>query len=494
MTYRPPLSTLLLSFFTVAALVTTGCHKNNPGIPATLSVSPAIDTIGGTVTITGSGFNTDPAKDIVSFNDTVVATVLSATATTLTIQVPYYTARDRITVKNKDNGQAWQTIQIFTVAPKFYPQTVAPGYPINIIAGGGILASDYSVKFGSAQGQITGLIDAFMTVTVPEGATSGPITVLYKGQPVNSLTNFTVAPVGQVTTLVSGFTTPLGMAFDKNGNLFVSDLQGGVIKKITPDGTASIFAGDGTFNGSDGPLSTAGVYGANSLVFTANGDLYFTVPWYSYIRRIHSDSITTFTTAAGPHNSTVLSPTGICMNASGDLIVSDNTYMQIKKVTLDGTVTILAGQGTQGVANGPAASATFSGPTSLALDPTGNLYIADGDAIRMLSGGTVSTFAGSYNDFKDGVGAIACFNQPASIVRDGSGNIYVADRGNQVIRMITPAGVVTTIAGKPKQKGKQDGTGANALFNDPSGIAIDKNGVIYVSDYSNGIIRKIVLH
>jgi hypothetical protein len=129
----------------VALFICQACQKHSGiGIAATLTVSPGVDTIGGIITITGSGFSTDPAKDTVQFNDSTFGQVLTASATQLTVVVPYFTARDAIIVKT--NGQQWQTTQDFQIAPKFTPQTEAPGYPITIITGGSTTLGDYTVS------------------------------------------------------------------------------------------------------------------------------------------------------------------------------------------------------------------------------------------------------------------------------------------------------------------------------------------------------------
>ena len=174
--------------------------------------------------------------------------------------------------------------------------------------------------------------------------------------------------------------------------------------------------------------------------------------------------------------------------------------LQIKEVATDGTITVLAGQGTQGYVNGPAASALFYSLSSLAQDPmTGDLYIADNTVIRKLSNGTVTTVAGGGGNgaYQDGTSVNAGFVMINSIVRDpGTGNIYVTDPSAHVIRMVSPAGVVTTIAGNPGQQGSANGTGAAALFEGPGGITLDKSGNLYVTDgnYSNSTIRKIVVN
>jgi len=485
----------------VTVFVCNACQKHNgtPPIPATLSVSPAIDTIGGVITITGSGFSPNINEDTVWFNDTTFGQVLTASATQLTVVVPYYTAKDRIIVKT--NGLQWQTTQEFQIAPKFRPLTEAPGYPITIITGGSTTLADYTVSFNGATTAPSALLDAFMTVIVPGNATSGKITVNYKGQPYISLTDFAVSPVGEVVGLTPTgvLQDPTGLAFDKNGILYVADLEGGVIDKVdTSSGAITPYAGNGTFSFDGGsPILSAGLYGALSLAFGPDGNLYAVDNWYSRVFKITADSIISILPIGGPAVNTVFSPEGIVFDGSGNFYVGSN--QQIRMVSPGGVVSILAGTGLQGLNNGPAASASFYNPTAMQLDGSGNLYICDGSSIRMLGNGIVSTFAGGGGNgaFQDGVGTNAGILGANDIVRDSAtGNFYVTDPGDHVVRMITPSGVVTTIAGKIGQQGNQNGTGSAALFEGPSGITMDKNGVLYVSDgsFGNSSIRKIVLH
>lgn len=476
----------------LVTVLVTSCKKHDT-IPMSLSVAPVIDTVGGTITITGSGFSTNPTSNVVQFNDSTMGQVLAATSTQLTVMVPPYVARDRIKVKY--NGVQAETAQVFEIAPKFDPKSEAPGYPINIITGGSTNLSDYRVSFNGVPAAPSGIFQDEITVNVPAGAISGKITVTYKGVAFTSLVDFNVSPVGTVSTVTNlgSFSTPTDLAFDQTGNLFVSDLEGGVIDKInTVNGAVSLYVGNGSYNSNGGsPLTSAGIYGAGYLAFAPDGVLYAADGWYGQLFRITADSATSFY-PFGPNLSTL----AIYIDNAGNFYVSEG--LQIKKISAGGAVSVLAGQGTQGILNGPAATALFEDPVSLTQDAAGNLYIADASQIRLLSNGYVSTFAGGGNiaGFHDGSGLNASFTDIGNIIRDPvSGNIYATDPGDHVVRMITPAGIVTTIAGNPGHQGTQDGKGAAALFQGPAGIAIDKNGDIYVSDgsYATSCIRKIKL-
>jgi hypothetical protein len=188
---------------------------------------------------------------------------------------------------------------------------------------------------------------------------------------------------------------------------------------------------------------------------------------------------------------------GIRQDNNGNVYVSDSENYAIRKVTATGVVTTVAGiPGQIGSTDGPVASALFSGVGGVALDSAGNLYVADSGNYtirKVTTGGVVSTLAGvaGARGEADGTGSAARFYDPQNLAVDGAGNIYVADGMGDVIRMVTPSGVVTTLAGIPGAAGTSDGTGNAAAFNDPTGINVDGAGNVYVADYGNDTVRKI---
>jgi hypothetical protein len=171
--------------------------------------------------------------------------------------------------------------------------------------------------------------------------------------------------------------------------------------------------------------------------------------------------------------------------------------LTLRKITPDGTVTTLAGAtGEGGSADGTGADARFGALFGLATDGAGNVYVADhvNNTIRKVTpAGVVTTLAGTAGDAgsADGAGPDARFDGPYGLVRDAAGNLYVADSGNHTIRRITTAGVVTTLAGTAGLSGNTDAAGADARFNSPGQLAIDGSGTLYVADLGNYTIRKI---
>lgn len=192
-------------------------------------------------------------------------------------------------------------------------------------------------------------------------------------------------------------------------------------------------------------------------------------------------------------------PQCVAVGNGGVIYVADNQNHVIRKITSGGVVTTFAGTaGAIGSANGTGSAARFNTPYGVATDPAGNVYVADtrNHTIRKITAaGVVTTFAGSAGSAgsADGTNSSARFNNPQSVAVDNSGNVYVADTRNQLIRRITPAGVVSTLAGTTGVTGSADGNGANAQFNYPQGIAVDGLNRIYVADTFNNTIRMVTL-
>src|ERR1700690_1270639 len=190
-------------------------------------------------------------------------------------------------------------------------------------------------------------------------------------------------------------------------------------------------------------------------------------------------------------------PYGLAVDSSGNVYVADRANSVIRKITPAGVVTTIAGRaGVPGSVDGNGTAALFNNPSGVAVDATGNVYVADtgNDTIRKITpAGVVSTPVGTpgTSGSTDGTGPAALFNNPSGVAVDATGNVYVADTGNDTIRKITPAGVVSTPVGTPGTSGSTDGTGPAATFGSPFGVAVDGSGNLYVADTGNNTIRKI---
>lgn len=251
-------------------------------------------------------------------------------------------------------------------------------------------------------------------------------------------------------------------------------------------------------------LKPSTTYYVRAYATNSGGTVYGSVITFTTIASL-SDIATTVSTLAGNGSAGYAEgsgsgalfnyPLGIATDASGKIYIADSYNNRIRTLTAAGISATLAGSGALGYTDGDALTAEFYGPSGVAVDASGNTYIADfgNNVIRKITAaGVVSTFAGSgtagFTNSK--TASLSKFNNPSGVAVDASGNVYVADHGNNAIRKITPEGVVTTLAGV-KTAGYVNATGTSAYFNNPMGIAVDAAGVVYVADMGNSAIRKI---
>ncbi|WP_407426204.1 DUF6443 domain-containing protein, partial [Arcticibacter sp.] len=359
---------------------------------------------------------------------------------------------------------------------------------------------------GASTPSISYTLPAFMVgvpVSVSPVNTGGA--VYSGGQSTSTLAGSGNAGFANGTGTGASFYNPLNSAVDASGNVYVADAGNHSIRKVTPSGVVSTFAGAGYAGFANG-TGTAAVFRHPSFIAVdASGNLYVSDQQNHRIRKITPGGVVSTFAGSGSIGSangtgTAASfqyPMGLAFDASGNLYVADAFNHRIRKITPAGVVSTFAGTGVIGSANGAALSSTFNYPMGLAFDAGGNLNIADRSnfLIRKISpAGIVSTLAGNgTRGFADGAGAQAMFDPPNNLVVDGSGNVYVADQNNNRIRKITPDGIVSTLAGAAIA-GTVNGTGAEVRLNSPFGISRDAGtGYMYVADINGQTIRKMVL-
>ncbi|MEJ2736226.1 MAG: NHL repeat-containing protein, partial [Anaerolineae bacterium] len=307
------------------------------------------------------------------------------------------------------------------------------------------------------------------------------------------------------------FAGPIGgMAIDRHGNLYIPDPFANRIRRIAPDGMVSTLAGTGSPGYVDGPIATAQFNGAVGLAVDAAGNVYVADGGNHCIRLIRPDG--TVTTLAGTGEpgyrdgpaaeAQFNTPFDVAVSSTGVLYVADAGNDRIRAISVDGRVTTLAGSGRRGFRDGAPEQAEFNGPWKLTLAADGTLYVADGVAIfvrgnhairRVASDGMVSTVAGTGRPgLADGPAVKAGFYWPEDVDVDTFGNIYVADSHSGRIRVITPEGMVYTLAGSGRM-GYADGPGPEAAFLGPVGVLVDGSGHLFVSEYASLRIRVIDL-
>lgn len=303
------------------------------------------------------------------------------------------------------------------------------------------------------------------------------------------------------------FNGPFATAVDSAGNVYVPDVNAHIIRKITPAGVVTTLAGKAGERGSaDGVGSAARFNTPQAVAVDEAGNVYVADYGNSVIRKISSTSaVTTFAGTAGAPGSAdgtgssarFNAPGALAVDAEGNVFVTDWLNRNIRKITSAGVVSTIAGQaGVSGSTDGVGLNARFGNTGGIAIDSAGNLYVADTNnhTIRKItSAGQVSTLAGAVgtSGLTNGVGVAARFNRPYGLTVNAQGNLFVVDTLNYAIRSIAPDGTVTTFAGTNGIRGSKNGTGNNARFFRPIGVAVDRNGNFFVADYGNQTIRKI---
>ena len=307
------------------------------------------------------------------------------------------------------------------------------------------------------------------------------------------------------------FRHPEDIAIDGLGNVYVADYEASRVRKISADGIITTVAGDGVarFAGDGGPAVSASLQNPVGVAAAKDGTLYISDSANNRIRRVTpAGTISTFAGAGGggsgedgiPAISAHLEfPTGLALTALGDLYVAELYGSRVLKVNPSGILTTVAGDGKSGFSGdgGPAASASLELPRGLALDPAGNLYIAEARRVRKVSvDGIITTVAGNgqlaYSG-DNGPAPAAALNLPSGVIADGSGGILIADTDNNRIRQVGTNNNITTVAGDGQYRFSGDGgAAAAASIAQPLGLAYDDGGNLYVVDSGNRRIRRIL--
>jgi uncharacterized protein (TIGR03437 family) len=346
-----------------------------------------------------------------------------------------------------------------------------------------------------------GVITAFGSIpaTIPTGVAVDTDGTLYVADSAGFV--FRVTPALQITTL----TQPArDVALDLAGNLYVA--HGSLVYKRPRFGNVSIFAGNGLafhYSGDGGPALNARFYGPRAIARDSAGNLYVADTGNSLVRKIGADlSVRTiaglgtagFSGDGKPAvNAQLNSPAGIAVDAAGNIYIADAGNQRIRRIDANGVITTMAGTGSAqyGGDSGPGTVATLNTPAGLAVDSSGNLYIADtgNHAVRKLTiDGTISTVAGNGTHGFAGDGgspAGALLDSPSAVAVDRDGNLFVADAGNHRIRRISPdsslgPAVISTVPD------------ANAaLWHTPAGVAVDAGGNLYISDQDDQRVFRV---
>ena len=305
---------------------------------------------------------------------------------------------------------------------------------------------------------------------------------------------------------------PSDVAVDGSGNLYIADWLGHRVRKVDTSGVITTFAGTGTrgFSGDGGQAAEAKLDHPKGVAVDGSGNVYIGDTNNKLVRKVDTSGvITTFagtgTFSCGPLPNPALStsfraPEGVTVDGSGNVYIADRRCNRITKVDSAGRMTKIAGTEVLGFTGdgGPAISARVGRANDVAVDGSGNIYIAQYqyDRIRKVdSSGIITTFALGNNESPSGDGGraiAALLNRPSEVALDGSGNIYFADSADNQVRKVDSAGIITTVAGTGTQGYSGDGGPATeAELNLPFGVAVDRARNLYIADFSNRRVRKV---
>ncbi|GAC1415649.1 MAG: hypothetical protein NVSMB57_11100 [Actinomycetota bacterium] len=308
----------------------------------------------------------------------------------------------------------------------------------------------------------------------------------------------------------ASFVQPTGIAAGTGGAILVADAGANRIRSIGPDGTTKTLAGS-VAGFADGPVAKAKFRSPRAIAVSSDGTIYVADTGNNLIRAITRGVVSTYAGTAGKKGAsngaaaaaTFASPIGLAIDAKNNLYVTEFEGNDIRVITSDKTVKTFAGGRLQGFKDGPAAAAAFHSPVGIQVNDKGDVFVCDtaNNRVRKISGGTVTTVAGSRAGFKDGKGTKALLNAPYGMTLDKDGNVFVTEFVNRSVRKIDPSGAVTTIVTSdgseqdtggdvsPSPSAKSSGT-PSASLSLPSGIAW-LAGSFYVSDTGHSLIRLV---
>jgi sugar lactone lactonase YvrE len=305
---------------------------------------------------------------------------------------------------------------------------------------------------------------------------------------------------------------PAGVALDGIGNLYIADSQNHRIRKVTTSGIVSTVAGTGTagYDGDGAAATAANLNNPVGVAVDGMGNVYIADALNHRIRKVAANGVITTVAGTGmagfsgdggaATSANLNTPAGVTVDGMGNFYVSDQKNQRIRMVSTAGIIITVAGTGTAGYSeDGVAANtASLNNPAGLAVDGSGNLYIADqsNHRVRKVSaGGIISTVAGNGIGIYSGDGGMATTNSlysPGGVLIDGMGNLYIADALNHRIRKVANNGIIATVAGNGTVSyGGDRGPATSASLYNPVGVAFDGTGNFYIADQQNQRIRKV---
>lgn len=312
---------------------------------------------------------------------------------------------------------------------------------------------------------------------------------------------------------------PSGIVTDRDGNILFADSNHHRIRRVAPDGTITTLVGNGTAGpgGDGGPAISAQLNYPSGLALAANGDLYISDTKNHRIRRVDASGTIATVVGTGTEDSTTEgsngddgpalnaeldNPAGIALDNTGQLFIAETGSHRIRRVSASGTITTIAGNGTKGFSgdNNLATGAQLNSPSTVAVDNQGNVYFSDSLNMRVRRvdpSAVITTVAGSGQPFgpmgDNGPATSASLLVPGGVLFD-NGNLYITEALRNVVRKVDAAGVITTVAGNGRGGFSGDGGPAtSAQLNTPVGLALDASGHLLITDGGNDRVRRVFI-
>jgi len=489
-----------------------------PPAPVITSIDPVSGKVGTTVTIKGENFSDVPSDNTVTFNE-AEAVLNSATLTELVVVVPDDATTGLVFVtvsgltSNGVNFSVESTLpQISSINP-----TIGPFDTHVTITGENFsdVLTENIVMFNGKEAIITSASTTSLVAIVPRGAGTGPVSATTNGLTaigpdfnylktalVNTYAGNGNAGFVDGPAMSAEFNGASRMDMNSSGEIFIADFTNHSIRKINTKFEVSTYSGDGSPGFVNGAVSGAKFNQPLGVAIDNEGNMYIADAGNHVIRKIStSNVVSTYAGngqagfADGAANVAAFNgPTDVAVDADGNVYVTDLNNHAIRKIDTNGNVSTLAGNGTAGFTDSKGSAARFYFPSGLGIDNQNNVVVADlaNHAIRKVdAGGNVTTIAGNGTaGSADGSLAAARFKLPYDVDLDASGNMYIADSKNHKIRIITISNRVETLAGSGTE-GFLDGLAGDAMFNDPTGIKVIHSELIYIGDTENNRIRVI---
>lgn len=305
---------------------------------------------------------------------------------------------------------------------------------------------------------------------------------------------------------------PAGIACDNSGNVYFCEIGNSVVRKVSASGIISTVAGTGVqgFSGNGGPATAAKINQPTGVAVDDTGNIYFTDDGNNMIRKINTAGIISTIAGTGTAgyfgdlglavNAQLNGPSGVAIDRKGNVYIADVYNHAVRKIDTGGRITTIAGDGSPGYSgNGYSALiASLNFPKGIAVDSTGNIYVVDqGNSCvrRINTGGYIYAYAGTDTMGYAGDGSYgykAKLSAPTEVAPDRSGNVYIADFNNHVVRKMTASGFISTYAGSGTSGYSGDGGNARmANMAGPYGVAVSNTGRLYITDEINNVIRVI---